>query len=113
MTQTISRGRIIRRAGSLFVFTLVWASSINIIPQLYLLTFYPERKSFLLSWVLVIGTLGAILGIGMSRRNLTRQRPLARRDLLLATLGYLLPFALLIFEVKISSPICSQCSCFD
>lgn len=61
---------ILRRASALTLFSFAWAAALNVLPQVYLLRYHPENKSFLLSAVLFAGTAASILGVGLSRPQL-------------------------------------------
>ncbi len=60
---------ILLRNFIFFYISFVTIGTIQIIPQIFFMTYYPQKKTFLLSLLLFFGTLGSILGIWMSQKK--------------------------------------------
>lgn len=95
-----SKGTIVRRVTSFFTLSLIWTASINVLPQLYLLTYAPDRKSLALSIILFVGTMGSILGVSFSQWRQRHSHTLTRQKLCSLTLCYLGFLLLVVFEVS-------------
>lgn len=91
---------VVRRASAFFTFAFVAASSINILPQSWLMAQGLERKGLVLSSLLLAGTVGATAGISLSRRQLHEaHQPSLRRSLWITPL-FVLPLLAVVAGVR-------------
>jgi hypothetical protein len=84
------------RASFFFAFSFAWAGAINVLPQLWLLHRFPERRHFLLSLLLLGGTGCAVIGVLASQRQLDRGRPVGRWGVVVGTAGWLVPLGVML-----------------
>jgi len=62
--------QLLKRNLIYFYISFFSAGAVNIIPQLFYNRYYPDKKEFLLSVTLILCSLGAVLGIVVSRKLL-------------------------------------------
>ncbi|MEM7151397.1 MAG: hypothetical protein AAF799_01085 [Myxococcota bacterium] len=103
------KAALVWRAGMFFGFTFLWMAVANVAPQAYLLEVAPERKGLYLSMILLLGTLGAAVGVSLSRRHVARGLRLSRVRLLLGTIAYAAPLLAVVAQLE---PVWAYCGAY-
>ncbi len=65
---------IFLRNFSFFYLAVIYVGTLNVMPQLFFLEYYPENKTELMALFLILGFLSAIIGVLISHRNIVHSK---------------------------------------
>ncbi len=91
----------IKQTSIFFILSLLWSATIFVLPQVYLLKFFPDDKSFLLSVTLSLTTLGAALGIFYSQYQVRKGITASKVSTTLFGILSIASMLLILFEIPL------------